>query len=219
MIFLHKLSPICCRIFGIDVYWYGISYVLSFFFALFYTKSLASRYTPDIPPKYLDDFFLWACLGTILGGRLGHCLFFEGSYFLAHPLEIFYIRNGGMAFHGGLLGVCIAALGFCRQRKVPLWRFFDLLASAAPIGLALGRVANFINGELYGLPCHSFGVFFPGIAEPRHPTQLYEAASEGILTFVLLRLGWFVPYFREKPGQITAFFALLTRYRDFFSIF
>ncbi|GHS92102.1 prolipoprotein diacylglyceryl transferase [Alphaproteobacteria bacterium] len=161
----------------------------------------------EISEQNLEDFFFWAFWGICLGGRLGHVLFFQGSYFARHPLEVLAFRDGGMSFHGGFLGVLLAAGLFTYKRKIPIPRFLDILASVAPIGLGLGRVANFVNSELYGVPTNgAFGVLFPHVPLPRHPTQLYEAFTEGVLTLLLLAGLWRVPFFQKRPGSLAALF-------------
>jgi phosphatidylglycerol:prolipoprotein diacylglycerol transferase len=184
MIFLStvSLSPVCCRVFNVDIYWYGVAYVLSLLCALYYAKRLTTE------PTNFDAFIPYACIGIVIGGRLGHVLFFEYHYYSLHLIDIFKIRDGGMSFHGGLCGVITAAWLFCKTRGINLMSFLDILAMTAPIGLFFGRLANFINGELYGVPTTlPWGVYFRGVVEPRHPTQIYEAITEGLLTFCVLR--------------------------------
>jgi phosphatidylglycerol:prolipoprotein diacylglycerol transferase len=156
-----------------------------------------------------DDFILMATLGVILGGRLGYILFYKPEI-LADPLAIFRVWEGGMAFHGGFLGVVIAIVGFAMSQKVPLLRLGDAVATAAPIGLFFGRVANFINGELWGRPTDApWGVIFPyGGPEPRHPSQLYEAVLEGLLLFVLLRVATHSFGSLKRPGLTAGMFIL-----------
>ncbi len=137
----------------------------------------------------IDDFLLWATLGVVLGGRLGYILFYKPVYYLEHPLQILFVWEGGMSFHGGLLGVALAMILCARRWRIPLFQLTDVIAAAAPIGLFLGRIANFINGELYGRPTDFWlAMVFPTdpLGLPRHPSQLYEAALEGLLLFCLL---------------------------------
>jgi phosphatidylglycerol:prolipoprotein diacylglycerol transferase len=150
---------------------------------------------------------VWATLGVVLGGRIGYVLFYMPSYYATHPFEALQVWRGGMSFHGGALGVTIAILLFTRVRKIPLFAFSDIITEAIPIGLFFGRIANFINGELFGRPTQvPWAVIFPnGGSVPRHPSQLYEAFCEGILLFLLLfaaeRLGA-----RCRPGIVTGLF-------------
>jgi phosphatidylglycerol:prolipoprotein diacylglycerol transferase len=206
MIFFNAvyLSPICCSLLGIDIYWYGIAYVTSLICAVYYAKRLAVNYSTA-----LDAFIPFACIGIVIGGRLGHVIFFDFEYYKSNLLDVFKIRDGGMSFHGGFCGVIVTAWYFCKKRYIKLASFLDVLAMTAPMGLFFGRISNFINGELYGVPTKlPWGVYFKGIAEPRHPTQLYEAFTEGILTFFILKF-----YRRSKfstkagtPGIISHLF-------------
>jgi phosphatidylglycerol:prolipoprotein diacylglycerol transferase len=215
MIFFNavSLSPICFRIFNIDIYWYGVAYVLSIVGALFCAKRLT------MASENFDVFVPWACIGIVVGGRLGHVIFFDYHYYSAHLLDIFKIRDGGMSFHGGLCGIIISAWLFCKKRSIDFLSFLDVLAMVAPIGLFFGRIANFINGELYGLPTKlSCGVYFRGLTEPRHPTQLYEAFTEGFITFFVLK---FYGKLKSKKklhsdGIITCIFAFCYAISRFF---
>ncbi len=140
--------------------------------------------------RAIDDFLFWATIGIVIGGRLGYVLFYKPGYYLANPLEVFFLWRGGMSFHGGLLGVIAALLLFARSLKVPFTALSDVVAAAAPIGLFLGRIANFVNGELFGRPTDvPWGMIFPqGGPVVRHPSQLYEAGLEGIALFIVLNL-------------------------------
>jgi phosphatidylglycerol:prolipoprotein diacylglycerol transferase len=150
---------------------------------------------------------VWATLGVVLGGRIGYVLFYMLAYYATHAFEALYVWHGGMSFHGGALGVTLAILLFTRARKIPLFAFSDIITEAIPIGLFFGRIANFINGELFGRPTQvPWAMIFPnGGAVPRHPSQLYEAFCEGVLLFLLLfaaeRLGA-----RRRPGIVTGLF-------------
>jgi phosphatidylglycerol:prolipoprotein diacylglycerol transferase len=169
-------------------------------------------------PAQVEEFLTWAVLGIIAGGRLGYTLFYQPGYYLTHPVEILYVWQGGMSFHGGFLGIVVAGLWFCRRNGVPVLQMADALAMAAPAGIMLGRLANFVNAELWGRPTDlPWGVIFPGEraqdcagivagACARHPSQLYEAALEGLLLGAVLlwlafRRGWL-----KRPGAITGVF-------------
>ncbi|MDR1598086.1 MAG: prolipoprotein diacylglyceryl transferase [Holosporales bacterium] len=180
-----SLSPVCCNILGVDIYWYGIAYVVGLWFALYYARRLTMH---DERGACVDAFFSVACVCIIVGGRLGHVLFFDWSHYAHHLSDIIRIRDGGMSFHGGLLGVVLGAVWFCRKHRINFLYFSDIVAMVAPVGLGLGRVANFINGELYGVPTGvPWGVIFRNVpGGPRHPTQIYEAIAEGGLTFLVL---------------------------------
>jgi phosphatidylglycerol:prolipoprotein diacylglycerol transferase len=168
--------------------------------------AIASR-SRAVRRQDVDDFLVWATLGVVLGGRLGYVLFYMPGYYILHPLQALYVWHGGMSFHGGALGVTIAIILFTRARQLPLFGFSDIILEAIPIGLFFGRIANFINGELYGRPTQvPWGIIFPnGGSMPRHPSQLYEAFCEGILLFLLLfaaeQLGA-----RRRPGIVTGLF-------------
>jgi len=145
-----NIDPILFQIGPIAIRWYGLAYVAGLVLAWRYIRALADRPPKALKARDIDDFLVWATLGVILGGRLGYVVFYNAGYFFENPLAVFQTWKGGMSFHGGLLGVLTATLLFCRYRKIPVLELGDLVAAAAPIGLFLGRVANFINGELFG---------------------------------------------------------------------
>lgn len=210
MLDISNISPIAFNIFGINIYWYGIAYVIGLWLALWYAEKLSSKFNINIEQKTFDKFFPIACVAIVIGGRLGHVLFFEAKYYFHNLYEIINIRNGGMSFHGGLIGLVIASILFCKTKKIDIWRFTDVLSTVAPIGLGIGRIANFINGELYGKPTDSFfGVLFKNVELYRHPTQIYESLTEGFLTFIILRLCWNKKIIQKKSGIIFSLFLLL----------
>jgi phosphatidylglycerol:prolipoprotein diacylglycerol transferase len=168
-------------------------------------------------PAQVEDFLTWAVLGIIAGGRLGYTLFYQPGHYLTHPVEILYIWQGGMSFHGGFLGVVAAGLWFCRRNGIPVLQLADALAIAAPAGIMLGRLANFVNAELWGRPTDlPWGVIFPGAAAQdcpgvigpcaRHPSQLYEAGLEGVLLGLLLLWLAFARGWLKRPGALTGLF-------------
>lgn len=184
-----NISPIAFEIGPLVVRWYALAYVLGILIAERYVIWL-NRKQPN-PPLSLharEDLILYGVLGVILGGRLGYVLAYNPYYYLDNPVEILHIWQGGMSFHGGFAGILIAFLFFARKHKVRWLQLMDLLAVATPIGLFLGRLANFINGELYGrVTTSAFGMVFPhGGPMPRHPSQLYEAALEGLILGLVL---------------------------------
>jgi phosphatidylglycerol:prolipoprotein diacylglycerol transferase len=190
-----EFDPVALQIGPVAIRWYALAYIAGLFAGLLYAKRLAANdalwgAARRPSPADLDDLLLYAMLGVILGGRLAYVLFYQPGYFLAKPLEIFSIWSGGMAFHGGLAGVIVAAALFARARGISILSLFDLLGTVAPIGLLLGRIANFVNGELWGRPTDvPWAVIFPnGGPVPRHPSQLYEAATEGLLLLVVTAL-------------------------------
>lgn len=184
-----NIDPVAIAIGPLAIRWYALAYVTGILLGYFYVRKLALR--PGAWPldrKQIDDMITYAIIGIILGGRLGYVLVYNHDYYLEHPLDALKIWQGGMAFHGGLVGVLLAFVLFCRQRGLPWLPVMDMVACATPIGLFFGRVANFINGELFGRPTAApWGVVFPHGGElPRHPSQLYEAGLEGLLLFLIL---------------------------------
>ncbi len=182
--------------------WYALAYIAGILLGWRYMLSLAARQTGGPNARDIDDVVVWATLGTVLGGRLGYVLFYQPAYFLANPEAVLFVWQGGMSFHGGMLGVLAAVALFTWRRGIPLPGLADLVACAAPIGLFFGRLANFINGELWGRPSDvPWAMVFPrGGPLPRHPSQLYEAALEGMVLFVGLWALWRLTKVRERPG-------------------
>jgi phosphatidylglycerol---prolipoprotein diacylglyceryl transferase len=201
------IDPIAVSLGPFAIRWYALAYIAGLLIGWRYCLALAGRAPNLVRPRDVDDFLVWATLGVVLGGRIGYVLFYNFDYYAAHPWQALAVWHGGMSFHGGALGVTLAILLFTRARKVPLLAFSDIVVEAVPIGLFFGRIANFINGELFGRPTDvPWAMIFPmGGAAPRHPSQLYEAFGEGILLFALLfvaeRRGW-----RRRPGLITGLF-------------
>ncbi len=190
------------------VRWYALAYIAGLVIGWRYCLALAKRPPQVVQPRDIDDFLFWATLGVVLGGRIGYVLFYNFDQYLAHPLEIFALWHGGMSFHGGATGVIIAIILFCRSRGIPLLAFGDIIVCAVPVGLFFGRIANFINGELWGRVTDvPWAMVFPtGGPAPRHPSQLYEAFLEGIVLFTLL---WVLERFtpaRRHPGPLSGAF-------------
>ncbi len=210
------IDPVALKLGPLSIRWYGLAYITGLILGWRYTVWLArqKRFNgPDSRPTAgdLDDFLFWAMAGVLLGGRLGIVLFYQPSFYFSHPLEIVRIWQGGMSFHGGMLGVTTALILFARQRKMHLFDISDLVA-AAPIGLFFGRLANFVNGELWGRVTDSpLGMVFPGPGAgplPRHPSQLFEAASEGLILFILLAIAAQQPAIRSRRGLLTGLFLM-----------
>ncbi len=185
-----QIDPIIFSIGPLAVRWYGMMYLLGFIGGYFMMCHVVKLRDMPIKKEVISDLLFYAVLGVVIGGRLGYTLFYNSSYYLRHPLEIFYVWEGGMSFHGGLLGVLIVLLLFCWRQNLSLLLIGDLAVSAVPIGLLFGRIGNFINAELWGrVTDYSWGIVFPGGGSlPRHPSQLYEAGLEGLLLFVLIYL-------------------------------
>jgi phosphatidylglycerol---prolipoprotein diacylglyceryl transferase len=201
------IDPVAIAIGPFAIRWYALAYIVGLLLGWRYCLLLAARPPRLVARNDVDDFLIWATLGIVFGGRLGYVLFYQPGYYLQHPLEALYIWQGGMSFHGGALGVAIAILLFTRARRLPLFAFSDIIAAAIPIGLFFGRIANFINGELYGrISDVPWAMVFPGGGPlARHPSQLYQAAFEGVLLFLVLiaaeRGG-----LRRFPGVMTGLF-------------
>jgi phosphatidylglycerol---prolipoprotein diacylglyceryl transferase len=190
-----QIDPVIVRLGPLAIHWYGLGYVVGILFAWWYAKRLVATprlWANDTPPmkgQDLDDFVIWAAVGVVLGGRIGYVLFYDLPRYIANPLDIFAIWQGGMSFHGGMLGTILAMVLFARSRGINPWSMLDTVAAGTPVGLGLVRVANFINSELWGRPTDMpWGIVFPdGGPLPRHPSQLYEAALEGLVLFLVLR--------------------------------
>lgn len=182
--------------------WYSLAYIAGLLLGWWVLIKLTERRDAPMSRQHVDDFLLWATFGTIFGGRLGYVLFYNASFYFAHPAEIVKVWDGGMSFHGGLLGVTIAILWFARRNRIDQFRFADHIACVAPIGLFFGRIANFINGELWGAPTDlPWGVVFPtGGDVPRHPSQLYEATLEGLVLFIVCNYLLRKTTARQMPG-------------------
>ncbi len=208
------IDPVAIAVGPIAIRWYALAYIVGILLAWGYMKRLIKaealwRGTSRPAPVAIDDFVVWATLGIVLGGRLGYVLFYNSAHYLQHPLDALRIWSGGMSFHGGFLGVVVAMVLFARSRGLRILTLFDLAGAAAPIGLFFGRIANFVNGELWGRPTDvPWAMVFPDAGpEPRHPSQLYEAALEGVVLFFVLRLA--TQRFRTlaHPGLTAGLFA------------
>lgn len=205
-----SIDPVFLTIGPLEFRWYGLMYLVGFLVAylIISRRSQSSHYPMN--HEQTMDFVVWLATGVIIGGRLGYMLFYDTETFLAHPLQIFKIWQGGMSFHGGLAGVAVAGYWYARRHAVDFLLLADFVAFAAPVGLGLGRIANFINGELYGrVTTLPIGVIFPlGGPLPRHPSQVYEALLEGVVLFVLIRITA-----KRFPGSVGIPFAtFLTGY-------
>ena len=194
------IDPVLIEIGPFAIRWYALAYIAGIIGGWRYLRWLIRRPGWQITAEALDDLLLWVTLGIVLGGRLGYVLFYRPAYYLQNPFEALAVWHGGMSFHGGMLGVILAIVLFAIVRRLPMLELGDLVACAAPIGLFLGRLANFVNGELYGRVSDvPWAMVFPnGGPEPRHPSQLYEAMLEGLVLFAVL--SWFATRPRE-PGQ------------------
>lgn len=211
MIFTASFNPVALQLGPIAIHWYALAYVAGFLLGASYLKLLIKTKALPLAPELLDDFMTYAILGVLLGGRLGYVLFYDLPAYAADPVKALYIWQGGMSFHGGLMGVIAAILLFAYRKKLNPFFVGDLIAAAGPIGLFFGRITNFINGELWGRPTGAdWGVIFPAAGDglPRHPSQLYEAGLEGLLLFSLLWLLAFRSDSIKHPGRISGVFLI-----------
>jgi phosphatidylglycerol:prolipoprotein diacylglycerol transferase len=214
MLIHPQIDPVALAIGPVSIHWYGLTYLAAFVLFLWLGR-MRLKHPPFMGLsgsqawtfKDVEDFLFLGVLGVVLGGRLGYCLFYKPLYYLSHPLEVFAVWQGGMSFHGGMLGVTLAMVWFAHSRKKPFLQVADFVAPCVPTGLAAGRVGNFINGELWGRVCDPtlpWGMVFRGAGDaPRHPSQVYQFLLEGLLLFVVL---WFYGRSERKPGQVGAVF-------------
>ena len=216
MIFIQpSINPVVMSLGFIDIRWYSLAYIFAFILGSVIIKRLNSGSYRLISDDKIDKFFIWAIIGVILGGRTGYVLFYQTNLFFTNPTYILEIWNGGMSFHGGLVGMILSIYLFSLKYKIQFFYLSDLVSLVAPIGLFLGRISNFINTELYGrVTDFPLAIIYPLVDNnPRHPSQLYEAFFEGIILFLILLF-----YFSIKPkkyiiGNISGLFLI------FYSIF
>lgn len=201
-------DPVLFQIGPFAIRWYALAYIFGLVGAWRYGIWLARQAPNLVTAEQIDDFLVWATFGVILGGRLGYVFFYQPAYFLEHPLEIPQMWNGGMSFHGGLVGVILSMMLFARRRGIAFLALADVVAATTPIGLLLGRIANFINGELWGRTTDvPWGVIFPRAGpNPRHPSQLYEAFLEGLVLLIVLSLLVLVWRARWRVGLTSGVF-------------
>ena len=202
-----NFDPVAVSLGPLAIRWYGLMYLAGFAAGWWLGSVRISKKNAPIDRSQLDDLLFHVVLGIILGGRLGYVLFYKPAYYASHPLEIFFIWQGGMSFHGGFLGVLVAAAFFARRHRIDWLRLMDFVAPLVPIGIAAGRLGNFINGELWGRVTDApWGMVFRGAGNlPRHPSQLYEFAGEGLLLFLIL---WIYSSKSRPRGSVSAMFLL-----------
>ena len=205
-----EIDPVLVQLGPFAIRWYALAYIAGLVIGWRIMRTVSQQQPRLLTTAKIDDFLLWAALGVILGGRLGYVLFYKPVFFLSNPLQIFTLWEGGMSFHGGLLGVIVAILVFALRNGVSPFMLSDLVAIVAPIGLFFGRLANFINGELWGRVADvPWAMIFPrGGPLPRHPSQLYQATFEGILLFALVFAVWKLCDARRRPGLLTGTFCM-----------
>ncbi|USO01512.1 MAG: prolipoprotein diacylglyceryl transferase [Alphaproteobacteria bacterium] len=189
MTYIHNISPIAFSLGAFDVRWYGISYVIGFAYTWYGVRVKILQLYKHVSPRFVDDLVSSVGVGVLLGGRLGYVLFYD-LHMLCEPWRILQIWNGGMSFHGALIGGALASIYGCRRMQIPILPFLDMIVFHAPLGIFLGRIANFINSEHIGRPTDkSWGVVFPTVdGVLRHPSQLYEAFLEGACLFLIVRM-------------------------------
>ena len=217
MIYLSfpSISPVMLSLGPLEIRWYSLAYIIGFLFSWIYirklslNKSLYDRKS-SFDSKLVDDLVFYSVIGLIVGARLGYIIFYNLEYYLQNPLNILYVWEGGLSFHGGLIGIILAALYTSKKYKTQFLELSDLICVSAPVGIFLGRISHFINGELYGRPSSIFfGIIFPATDNQyRHPSQLYEAFLEGILLFIILNISIFLFRTLSKPGYVSGLFLL-----------
>jgi phosphatidylglycerol:prolipoprotein diacylglycerol transferase len=211
MLMYPKIDPVAFSVGKLKVHWYGIMYMVGFLSFLYIGKYRVKKYGHSfLTVKLVDDTLFYAALGVVIGGRLGYCLFYQPAFYLLHPLNIIKTWDGGMSFHGGLLGVMLATYLFAKKNNSTFFELGDFIAPIVPVSLFFGRIGNFINGELCGKVTTSnipWAMVFPqsGTMLPRHPSQLYEAIGEGIILTIFLMMYSSKP---RKIGQTSAMFLI-----------
>ena len=207
------INPVLFQWGWFAIRWYSLAYIFGLLFAWALARKMSLKSHSTFSVLKIDDFLIWATIGIIVGGRLGYCFFYHLRYYLEAPAQILQVWQGGMSFHGGVLGVIVATVLFAKKKHISIFSMGDILACVAPIGLFLGRLANFANAELWGRVTYAvpWAMIFPAAgSEPRHPSQLYEAAWEGLGLFIILNsLWWFVPRLRAKQGVFSGLFFIL----------
>jgi len=204
------IDPIAVALGPFAIRWYALAYIAGLVIGWRYCLALSKQPPQIARTEDIDDFLVWATLGVVLGGRTGYVLFYRPDYYFENPDEIYRLWHGGMSFHGGALGVLVALVLFCHRRKIALLGLADIIACAVPIGLFFGRIANFINGELWGRVSEvPWAMVFPtGGPLPRHPSQLYEASLEGVVLFLILFALRRSPFVRARYGTLTGVFLI-----------
>jgi len=219
MIYEHNLNPIAVEIFSFKIYWYSLAYVFGFIFCNYYSKYLVKKKLLQLELSIVDDFIAWLIVAVLIGGRLGYVIFYNFDFYLKNPVEIFKIWQGGMSFHGALLGVIISIILYSKIKEIKFTELANLVAYSSPIGIFLGRLANFVNAELIGRPTDgTWGVLYKPELVARHPSQIYEAFLEGLVIFLILN--FFVrSSIRNKFNGFALFLVFYSFFRFYLEFF
>ena len=215
MLSYPSINPTLVKLGPLQIRWYGIMYILGFMASYFLVRYQIRKKGLDIDINIVNDLFFFLIIGLIIGARLGYVILYNLPFYLSHPLRIFALWEGGMSFHGGLIGIILSVIIYVRKHRFNFFEFADLIIVTAPIGLGLGRLGNFLNAELYGrVTTIPWGMIFPSGGDlPRHPSQLYELFLEGILLFTIL---WWIKDFPFKKGTLFCLFLFLYSIFRFF---
>lgn len=215
------IDPVLLEVGPFAIRWYSLSYIAGIILGWCYLVRINKLPIPAFPQKALDDIMIWVIFGIVLGGRVGYVLFYNLPYFADHPGDVLKLWQGGMSFHGGMIGTILAIYLLCRRHKIDFLPAMDRVAVVAPIGLMLGRLANFINGELYGRVSDvPWAMIFPGDPFARHPSQLYQAALEGLALLIILSIAVRFYSIRNRAGQLSGIFLMFyAMFRSFAELF
>ena len=208
MLTYPSINPTIVKLGPIQIRWYGVMYILGFTISYLLVKYQIRKKRLGIDSAVINDLFLYLIIGLIVGARIGYVVFYNLAFYFDHPLKLLAVWEGGMSFHGGLIGIVLSGIIFVTKRRIDFWQLADLVAVTAPIGLGLGRLGNFINAELYGrVTSVPWGMVFPAAGDlPRHPSQLYEFLLEGVLLFAIL---WRIKDVRLTKGALFCIFVIL----------
>jgi len=207
-----QFDPVVVAVGPLAIRWYALAYIAGLLIAWRLARRLVLWSPVVATPEQVDDFLTWATLGVVIGGRMGYVLFYQPGFFFENPLKIFALWQGGMSFHGGMLGVVVGLFVFCYQQKINVLGFGDRVAVVVPIGLGLGRIANFINGELWGREAPAdlpWAMIFPNAGMvPRHPSQIYQALMEGLILTIIMAVAVRRDCIRERAGTLAGIFLI-----------
>jgi len=206
-----NIDPVALHLFSLEIRWYALAYIAGVMLGYLLLQRLLLKADFTLSKKAKDDIIIYSVFGIVIGGRLGYVIFYDLSAVVHEPLMLFRTWNGGMSFHGGLLGVIVSMYAYTRKHMISFLKLMDLIVCVAPIGIFLGRIANFINGELYGnITALPWGVVFPNAGDmPRHPSQLYEAMAEGMFLFLVMQILFYFTTLRIFSGKLTGIFLCL----------